>query len=171
MTDWPGQEGAGLCAQGAEALARHLAAAPSVTAGLLTWCAAHGIGQGPVRVLARSSGAPPPALADLLGAPGEAQCFRRVVLGRGGIALVEADNLYLPARLPVAMRQALAATDTPFGAVIAPLLPRREEIDRAFGADAGPGGVLAQVARVRDARGRTLAVVAERFLLALLARR
>jgi chorismate-pyruvate lyase len=154
-----------------KALAAHLAASPSVTAGLLAWCEARGLGEGPIRIVARSGGSPPPRLASLLGAgPEERVAFRRVVLGRGAIALAEADNLFLPGRLPPEMREALAATDTPFGTVIAPLGPVRQTIAITHGAAAGPGVILRQEALVLSPSGPVLAAVSERFLFALAGR-
>ena len=157
-------------AAGAEALAAALDAAGSVTAGLLSWCEARGIGSGPIRVLACAEGAPPKELARLLGAAGTAEplSLRRVVLGRGGIALAEAENLHLPARLLEPMRQALAKSDRPFGEVAAPLGLRRRTLERRSGAAAGPGAVLAQTALVFSADGTVLAAVRERFLAVLL---
>jgi len=152
---------------GAAALAAHLDAAPSVTAGLLSWCEARGIGDGPVRVLACARAEPPEDLARLLGASGEPALFRRVVLGRGRIALAEAENLFLPSRLPAPMRQALAVTDIPFGAVLAPLRPSRRTLWRRAERD---GAVLAQAALVVGQDGAALAAVHERFLPALLGR-
>jgi chorismate-pyruvate lyase len=153
---------------GAAALAAHLDAAPSVTVGLLSWCEARGIGDGPLRVLACARAAPPDDLARLLGAAGEAAELRRVILGRGEVALAEADNLHLPGRLPEAMRRALAETDRPFGDVLAPLGLVRRTVERLAGAAAGPGVVLAQTALVLARDGTALAAVRERFLPALL---
>ena len=148
-----------------EALAAHLAAAPSVTAGLLSWCEARGLGEGPIRIIARAGGSPPQRLATLLGATaGERAEFRRVVLGRGTIALAEAENLFLPDRLPPEMARALAATDTPFGTVLAPLGPVRRTIAVRHGAAAGPGTILLQEALVVGPTGTVLAAVSERFL-------
>jgi hypothetical protein len=160
----------------AEALATHLAAAPSVTAGLLSWCEARALGEGPIRIIARATGAPPASLAALLSAGGDERVgserveFRRVVLGRGGIALVEAENLFLPDRLPPGMRQALAATDTPFGTVLAPLGPVRRTIAVRQGEAAGPGTMLLQEALVASPSGTILAAVRERFLPVLAGR-
>jgi chorismate-pyruvate lyase len=155
---------------GAAALAAHLDSASSVTAGLLSWCEARGIGEGPVRVLARTRADPPEDLVRLLGAMGDTAELRRVVLGRGGLALAEADNLHLPGRLPEPMRQALAETDRPFGELLAPLGLVRRTIARLAGAAAGPGAVLAQTALVLASDGTALAAVRERFLPALLER-
>ncbi|WP_144183903.1 hypothetical protein [Elioraea rosea] len=164
MTDLAGT----IRVRSARALAAHLAAAPSVTSGLYAWCAALGIGAGPIRVLARSGGAAPPALAAMLGEEAASAAFRRVVLGRGNIALAEADNLFLPARLPAAMRARLERTDEPFGAVIAPIAPVRRTV--TCETDEGPmaGAVLVQTALLHAPDGTLIAAVAERFLPVLL---
>ncbi|WP_291294990.1 hypothetical protein [Elioraea sp.] len=154
-----------------DALAAHLAAATSVTVGLLSWCEARGLGEGPIRVIARAGGSPHPRLATLLGAgPGERVEFRRVVLGRGSIALAEAENLFLPGRLPAEMCHALAVTDTPFGTVLAPLRPVRRTIAVTHGTAAGPGTILRQEALVVGPGGSVLAAVSERFLPVLAGR-
>jgi hypothetical protein len=44
---------------------------------------------------------------------------RRVRLVRGTVALAEAENLYLPGRLPEGVARALDETDTPFFTLLA----------------------------------------------------
>jgi chorismate-pyruvate lyase len=172
MNDWAETIGQGDSATRAgEALAAHLSAAASVTAGLLTWCEARGLGEGPIRIIARAGGSPPARLAALLGVgTGEHLAFRRVVLGRGTLALAEAENLFLPDRLPPGMARALAATDTPFGTVLAPLGPVRQTLAARHGAAAGPGTLLLQEALVIGPGGQVLAAVSERFLPVLAGR-
>lgn len=153
----------------AAALAGHLLAAASVTAGLQSWCEARGIGEGPIRVLSRAGGEPPASLVTLLGAAaGEALSYRRVVLGRGGIALAEADLLYRCAALTAEMREAVARGAKPFGAIVAPLSPRRDTATCAVGQpdDALP---LRLTARLVLPCGAALAAVDEAFLPSLLA--
>lgn len=165
MRRWPEQDTVTL-AGGAADLAAMLDGAPTVTAGLLAWCEARGIGAGPIRVLARRGGPAPASLAALLAAPGAETLFRRVTLGRGTVALATAENLFLPARLAPEMRRALEETDTPFGAVLGPLCPSRRTLSRTAG---GPdGAVLVQTALVLAQDGAVLAAVRERFLPALL---
>lgn len=164
MTDLAGT----IHARSARALAAHLAAAPSVTAGLHAWCEVHGIGAGPIRVLARSGGAAPPALAALLGQEAAGAAFRRVVLGRGDIALAEADNLFLPAHLPAAMRARLERTDEPFGAIVAPIAPTRRTVMCAIDEAPTAAAVLVQTALLHAPDGTLIAAVAERFLPVLL---
>jgi chorismate-pyruvate lyase len=150
------------------ALAAQLTAAPSVTAGLQAWCEARGIGEGPIRVLSRAGGRPPAGLVALLGAPeGEALSYRRVVLGRGGIALAEAELLYRAAALPAEMREAVARGAVPFGTIVAPLSPRRETVSQEIGADEGCLPLRLR-ARLRLPCGTALAAVDEAFLPALL---
>lgn len=164
-----GQPGPEPASGAAAALASHLLAAASVTAGLQSWCEARGIGEGPIRVLSRAGGEPPAGLVALLGATaGEALAYRRVVLGRGGIALAEADLLYRCAALTAEMREAVARGTTPFGAIVSPLSPRRETVTYAVG---GPDGALPLrlTARLVLPCGAALAAVDEAFLPSLLA--
>lgn len=165
MHAWPGPDTATRAAPAAQ-LAAALDAAPTVTAGLYAWCEARGIAAGPIRVLARSDGHPPPSLAALLDAAGEEMLFRRVILGRGRVALATAENLFLPARLTPDMRRTLAETDMPFGTVLAPLRPLRRTLTRAWGDT--EGAVLVQTALVLAPGGTVLAAVRERFLPALI---
>jgi chorismate-pyruvate lyase len=161
------QPGAGT----APALAAHLCAAPSVTAGLQAWCEARGIGEGPIRVLARSGGVAPASLQALLGAPaGEELCYRRVVLGRGEIALAEAELLYRAALLTPDMRQAIARGTTPFGTIVSPLAPRRETLGCEVASNAGAVPLRLR-ARLVLPCGTGLAAVDEAFLPVLLAPR
>lgn len=155
----------------AAALAAHLVAAHSVTSGLQTWCEAHGIGEGPVRILSRAGGAPPVRLVAVLDAPeSEFLSYRRVVLGRGRIALVEAELLYRNAALTEEMHAALNDGLEPFGAVVAPLAPRRETVSQEIGTTRC-GLPLRFTARIVLATGEGLAAVDERFLPTLLAPR
>jgi chorismate-pyruvate lyase len=155
----------------AAALATHLCAAPSVTAGLQAWCEGRGIGEGPIRVLARSGGVAPASLQALLGAPaGEELCYRRVVLGRGEIALAEAELLYRAALLTPNMREAVAQGTTPFGSIVSPLAPRRETLSCEVAGDAGAVPLRLR-ARLVLPCGTSLAAVDETFLPVLLAPR
>jgi chorismate-pyruvate lyase len=153
----------------AAALAAQLVAAPSVTAGLQAWCEARGIGEGPIRVLSRAGGVPPAGLVALLGAPaGEALSYRRVVLGRGGIALAEAELLYRGSVLTAEMREAVARGTVPFGAIVAPLSPRRETMSQDI--DGAEGALpLRLTAKLVLPCGAALAAVDEVFLPSLLA--
>lgn len=152
----------------AAALAAHLLAAPSVTAGLQSWCEARGIGEGPIRVLSRAGGTPPAALVALLGAAGaEPLTYRRVVLGRGGIALAEAELLFRTAALTAEMRAAVARGMEPFGAIVAPLSPRRETVSQEAGASDAALPLRLRAKLILPCGG-ALAAVDEAFLPALL---
>lgn len=155
----------------AAALAAHLLAAPSATAGMQSWCEARGIGDGPIRVLSRAGGAPPAGLVALLGAAsGEALSYRRVVLGRGDIALAEAELLYRAGALTAEMRAAVARGTVPFGAIVAPLSPRRETVSQELGGTES-GLPLRLRARLVLPCGTALAAVDEAFLPSLLSPR
>lgn len=77
--------------------------------------------------------------------------------------------------LSASMRRALAERDTPFGAVVAPLGPRRRlrrsETASAIpvhGRDQAAAGLLAQEAELLLPDGRVLAVAEETYLGALI---
>jgi chorismate-pyruvate lyase len=98
---------------------------------------------------------------DLLSA--DTVCHRRVMLLADGVAVSEADLWYVPARLTQAMAATLTETDTPFGIVVRPLRPTRELLSARFSAP-GEAFVLEHEALLRDAAGRPLALVMERYL-------
>jgi hypothetical protein len=56
--------------------------------------------------------------------------YRSVVLKWGHTAVSEAENWYLPDRLPPFMRWQMRHGDQPFGQIIHPLQPRRTTIQR-----------------------------------------
>lgn len=150
-------------------LSRHLRAARTATEALLAWCEERGLGHGPI--LAERARLPPPVvpdaqgLAELAPARGEPMQHRRVELRRGGLALVQADNWFVPTRLPPALQHQLASTDLPFGTVVAPLSPSRRTYFVAGSGEASlPAGfVLEHRAVVLDAAARPLAVVRELY--------
>jgi len=92
--------------------------------------------------------------------------FRRVRLLAGDVLLSEADNWFVPDRLTQAMRQMLAASDTPFGRVIAPLDPHRETL--ACVRLAGDPVLLIR-ALVIGGDGGPLALVEERYRQVIIA--
>jgi len=107
-----------------ETLNGALLAGSSATTVLEQWCAVHHLAS-PAVVTARrdTSVMVPPSdetRARLNLAANEAFGFRRVKLMCGDKVLSEADNWYVPGRLTDAMNDSLAATNTPFGRVIAP---------------------------------------------------
>lgn len=154
----------------ARALSAEILRGPTATAGLTRWCAARGLGEGPVRVDPLPDPAPgeiPAADAAALEAalalgPGETLLRRRVRLRRGAVAISTADNWFAPDRLPAPIRAALETTDTPFGALVAPLSPWRKTLDRRFPTDP-TGPVLEHLAVVLDSAGRPLCAVLERY--------
>jgi hypothetical protein len=160
----------------AEALSAEILRGPTATAGLTRWCAARGLGEGPVRASPLPDPDPreiPEAdaaalLAALALAPSESLLRRRVRLHCGAVTLSVADNWFAPDRLPPPIRAALETTDTPFGALVAPLDPWRKTLERRFpvGPDAPP---LEHLAIVLDGAGRPLCAVLERYARAAVA--
>ena len=115
----------------------------------------------------RSSVALPPELRTALDcAANEGVAHRRTRLMHGEATLSEAELWYLPARLSAAMNHALAVTDTPFGVVIADLMPTRRTlaIERLGEGD----GVLRVRAVVIGEDGRPLALAEESYRRAAL---
>jgi hypothetical protein len=160
-----------LGARAADATAE-LLSGESATAVLNRWCAAHGpVGAGNIVALqdrAVHVPASPSVRRRLHAAPGEAIAFRRVRLACGPQVLSIADNWYRPGRLTAAMNQALAATDTPFGAVVRPLGFHRTilSIHRRGRADAP---ALSLEAVLVDSDGEPFSLVREAYQPALLA--
>jgi len=145
-----------------------LLAGPTATLALGKWCAEHGV-DAPVRAEIVPGGlhfASAEQRARLKLGPDEPLGYRRVRLTCGGHVLSEAENWYVPSRLTAAMIQALDTSDTPFGAVIAPLKPSRRNLGAELlwqGAGAMPDDVLRHRALVLDAAGRPLAEVVETY--------
>ncbi len=115
-----------------ETLNAELLASDSATATLEKWCAAHRMAA-PARIVARRIGgvekeASAETRAHLQVAPQEPVRYRRVQLACGDHILSEADNWYVPARLPEEARVLLETTDTPFGKAIRSLRPSRKTI-------------------------------------------
>jgi hypothetical protein len=92
---------------------------------------------------------------------------RRVQLTWNGIILSDADNWYLPARLPPLMRAALLSGGVPFGALIRPLLPRRIALPTEP-SNGAKGYVLHLRALVVTDRHGAVAEVSEHYHAALL---
>jgi len=103
-----------------------------------------------------------PARAALRPEPDAALRFRRVRLIAAGIEAAEGALWYLPARLWPGMEAVLEATDTPFGAVVAPMGPRRVTLRAEMG-DAGAEHSLVVTATVLSAQGEPIAYVQDRF--------
>jgi hypothetical protein len=146
------------------AFERTLAAQDSATAALGQWCAMRHLAE-PARISAspvHDADAPPANLRALLGADA-AVGYRHVRLSCGSVVLSEAHNWYLPGWLTPAMNATLAASDTPFGKVAAPLHFTRQPLDSRRGrAPACPADtVLSHRALLRLPDGEPLALVVE----------
>lgn len=151
-----------------------LAANPSATAVLESWCREHFDPSATVRasVISTSSSSPTARIRREL-AIGDAEHlgYRRVSLQCSGRTLSLAYNWYVPGRLTPEMNRALAATDQPFGRVAAPLNYTRERLLGQRGnADYCPAGtILTHRALLRLPDGRPLALVVECYTGAILA--
>jgi uncharacterized protein YjiS (DUF1127 family) len=130
-------------------LSDHLLHASTATEALHAWCAAHGLSAGPIAAVKqdpdRRRYADDDVLDELRPGRHERIAYRCVRLVRGLVVLSEADNWFIPERLPPAVRIALEATDMPFGAAIARLRPSRRTYFVRFpelstASEAGTGG-------------------------------
>jgi chorismate-pyruvate lyase len=157
-------------------LSRRIALARTATAALLAWCDEHRLSHGPIMAKRLQGDRTLPAKElslPELGAPSEEPlCHRRVELVRGNLPLVTADNWFLPARLSPEMNDVLGSTDLPFGAVVAPLDPKRRNASIHFcdpgdGAPWGQETILEHRAIVLSGDGEPLAAVRERFRVEL----
>jgi chorismate-pyruvate lyase len=63
---------------------------------------------------------------------GEHVRYRRVLLRCGSLILCEAENWYIPERLPPRMNHLLTRTSHPFGRVVHPLRFRRQNLSATF---------------------------------------
>lgn len=142
----------------------------SATVTLEQWCAALGLAD-PATVRAELDRTPAPApsreLLDRLEVerPSEVE-HRRVRLLCGPHVLSIAANWYVPARLTPAMNDALAHGSSPFGRVILPLAPIRQNLSVALPPFEGghvSGTVLRHRALVFDKDRRPLAEVTESY--------
>lgn len=158
----------------AAALLRAIQRGPTATRALGRWCEQRGLGEGPVHASVlrdRPAMIAPDILLDALEVVGPTRLrHRRATLRRGEVALADCDLWWLPDRLPAAVTAALDATDQPFGALVAPLRPRRCSVETWI-AGAGAAHVLeiGAVVLARRAGGPLpVAVVRERYRGALL---
>lgn len=117
-----------LRARRCEALLEALRAASSATAALSAWARSRGWdGRILARKLETATRPAPEEVARLLEVPpGEPIGFRQVELASGARVLSRADNWYAPGRLPGAVNAGLCDGSIPFGALVAPLEPRRQ---------------------------------------------
>lgn len=102
----------------------------SFTAALQVWCEVRGLGAGDLfSDIHADSGKrelPPMGVEVLEPRADEHVRHRAITLTRGDVPLLDADNWYIPDRLPVRARMLLETTDTPFGAALAGTLQNRE---------------------------------------------
>ena len=156
-----------------------LAGSDSTTAVLERWCAAQGLGR-PGRLVAQRLPGParPPGrlrLRRLRLRAHESLRYRRVLLRHDGLVLCEAENWYVPERLPMRMNRLLDRSTIPFGRVVAPLRFRRHRLSvqvlRLPGAGVGRQAVLRQEAILTLPGGLPFCEVVETFSGALLVRR
>lgn len=102
----------------------------SVTAALQVWCEVRGLGDGDLYSDVKPESGSldlPPLGIDLLKPTGEETVrHRAITLKRGDVPLLDADNWYIPDRLPLHARVLLETTDTPFGKALDGTLQNRE---------------------------------------------
>ncbi len=150
-------------------LATDLSGPASATQVLTRWCARLGLADPPVIHAERVTGVAKLPDGDtrqsLSLQPGETLGYRRVRLVCGDRTLSEADNWYVPQRLTPDMNRQLDNTDTPFGAVVAPLSFHRRtlEITPLAGAD----DLLRVRAVLVSGAGAPFSVVVETYSRAL----
>ena len=158
------------------ALRAALAGNDSTTATLERWCAVQGIACPGGLVARRLPGParPPGRLRRqrLRLRAHERLRYRRVLLRCGTLVLCEAENWYVPERLPAWMNRLLDRTTIPFGRVVAPLGFRRHPLSvqvlRVQAGAIGRHAVLQQQAMLTRADGLPFCEVVERFTDALL---
>jgi chorismate-pyruvate lyase len=100
----------------------------SATAALQVWCELRGLGQGDLfSDLKPVEAAPLPTIGIDSLSPDEFEPvrYRAITLTRGDLPLLDADNWYLPGRLPQRAQDLLETTDTPFGLALAGTLQNR----------------------------------------------
>lgn len=167
-------------------LSYHLLRAPTATEALEAWCEEYDLSTGSITAMKRVDSSPryidEEALDDLWLQPNEWLEPRRVLLVRGGLPLCEADNWFVPQRLPPDVRTALKTTNVPFGAAIRDLHPARRTYFVRFASFASEDSpatdfslpvlsrsavILEHRAMVFDGDRRPLAVVTERYLASL----
>jgi hypothetical protein len=115
-----------------ETLSRRLLETDSATATIEKWCADHCMAA-PAKIVARRVASPektPDAETRrrLRAESGEIIRYRHVQLVCGKHILSEADNWYVPSRLPAEANVMLETGDTPFGKAIRSLRPGRQTI-------------------------------------------
>ena len=124
----------------AEDLMHHMTNYATATAALNTWCAErlHPHDSRITAFILVDESVPVDTYEGLLAIQaGELLRYRRVVLKWGHTAVSEAENWYLPDRLPPLMRWQIRHSNQPFGQIIHPLQPRRSTIQRYSNDDLG----------------------------------
>ncbi|RED34545.1 hypothetical protein BJ123_110185 [Rhodopseudomonas thermotolerans] len=127
----------------------------TATAALIAWCRCHYPDEAEAVTITLLTDQDVPADGydgPLRPKAGETLRRRRVWLRWGDRVLSEAENWYVPERLPPAMREAVADGTQPYGAVVAGLRPQRITItalrsDQVRADRFGTEAVLAQLAR------------------------
>jgi hypothetical protein len=143
-----------------------LAASPTATVALETWCQSRfGVTERvrATKVLASSNEPTARIRGALELGRDERLAYRRVRLSCAGRELSLAYNWYVPARLTPEMIRQLAETDIPFGRIAEPLGFKREPIAKPWsGPELCPAGtVLSNRALLRLPDGKPLAMVVE----------
>jgi hypothetical protein len=121
-------------------LAARIAAYPTATEALQLWCERRHPLPG-ATVQARVLTDRPTADSDWR--------YRQVQLVWGELILSDAENWYLPHRLPAPMRDQLRTTPIPFGVVVRPLHPRRVTIGIATSHQFGHTDPQAAILHIR----------------------
>lgn len=145
----------------------------TATLALNHWCAGKLPGALSLHAQVLQDVAIPPQAHDgqLVTAPEETLRHRRVCLNWGNTTVSEADNWYLPDRLPRAMREQLERSTVPFGQVVMDLRPVRTRISQTK-EEPGEGGssrfILHVTALMCMADGTPIAEVREHYRRELL---
>src|ERR1039458_9809922 len=119
----------------------------SATLTLQRWCASHRLASPPIVRAERVAGIDKPATDEQRRELGitasDTVRYRRVRLLCGDLALSEADNWYVPARLTAQMNRQLDSSDMPFGRVVQALHFQRHTLAATLlwlPPPPGPGG-------------------------------
>jgi len=129
---------------------------PTATAALIAWCRARRPEDAEaltVAVLCDGETNPADYDGPLRLGPRETLQYRRVRLAWGDLVISEAENFYVPQRLPEDMRAALHHGAQPFGAVVAELAPQRTTLAMLTIDDLARGGAEAARCRAQLAVG------------------
>jgi chorismate-pyruvate lyase len=128
----------------------------TATAALMAWCRERRLDDAEaltVAVLCDCAADPADYDGPLRLATGETLQYRRVRLAWGDLVISEAENFYVPQRLPEDMRAALHHGAKPFGAVVADLSPQRTTLAMLTNDDLAHSGEEAARCRAQLAAG------------------